>query len=326
MTSHHPPPQLFGRVPTQKPIQHHLPPLFSSPPLNTSESLPIVDTQANNICNSLRLSKMTVYDSCSLPRNCCSVSTVGSVTNTDFRHESGHSSEDAVSYIVEHQLPKLFNSMIEDLLLERPEEDVDKWMLDWFEDEYERRQDERRRRPVQQRGTYSILRRLASDEGGSSSGDSIFLQQQQHLGSLKPKMYSLPQHPSSMQTSRTLNTEEEEEIISTRQRNDMSLMQCAFFNYTPLHVPALPQHGAGLLPHGELCPPTDNPVVRTFTAKCSLPALQEQRQLSATCGSGGAVGPCGGGGGGGGDCRLRLRSPRTVEISGSDESFTSSMT
>ncbi|KEG06386.1 hypothetical protein DQ04_14201010 [Trypanosoma grayi] len=145
--------QLFGRVPRQRPNQHHLPPLLHQP--TSSSSSNVVEVFSHRGARSLPAgtpSRLSDKSSCfSLgSRNCCSVSTVVPGADTDVCGASSCCGNNGVSYAVEHGLPNLLNDMVDDMLRDRPEADIDAWMTEWFEQAYERRQ-----REVQQQSTKS---------------------------------------------------------------------------------------------------------------------------------------------------------------------------
>ncbi|ESL08064.1 hypothetical protein TRSC58_04241 [Trypanosoma rangeli SC58] len=158
----HAPPQPLGRPLCRKPNQHHLPPLFLPSSLPTTEAISAVG------CRAIAPQPMSLPDrasrrgSASL-RNCCSVTKMGLMTETDLHHATRRSEVDVVSYAVKHQLPNLVSDMIEDLLRERPEDDVDRWIFRWFKRVYERRQAELQRLLTQPR-FHSFRRRAVSEE------------------------------------------------------------------------------------------------------------------------------------------------------------------
>ncbi|EAN84885.1 hypothetical protein C3747_117g79 [Trypanosoma cruzi] len=146
----HVPSQMFGALPRRKPNQHHLPPLLPPSSSSPNETISAVGCRAIPPRNALQSPGISRQSSAS-PRNCCSVTTMGIIPKADSRHAASRGENGVVGYAVEHQLPSLLNNMMEDLLRERPEENVDGWMFHWFERAYERRREETQRRPVHPR-------------------------------------------------------------------------------------------------------------------------------------------------------------------------------
>ncbi|CBH14978.1 hypothetical protein, conserved [Trypanosoma brucei gambiense DAL972] len=118
-------PNARARPPPRRPVnQHHLPPLQPTTSLQPLHSPHV------------RKTSEPAYRRGST-RNCCSVSATPVGADVVHYHAGNVEKDDPVSYAAKHQLPLLLNSMIRDLLRERPEVDVDGWIMRWFEREYE---------------------------------------------------------------------------------------------------------------------------------------------------------------------------------------------
>ncbi|KAG8344521.1 hypothetical protein ERJ75_000461600 [Trypanosoma vivax] len=138
--------RLFTRQPRRTPNQHHLPPLL--PPISShvcEAGSPCRQPVAPQSTTNRASEKTLCSDSL---RNRCSVGTVLSENGAAGSRASERGLSDAVTYSVEHQLPQVLNSMLDDLLRERPETEVDAWMIRWFERARDRREIERQGRFV----------------------------------------------------------------------------------------------------------------------------------------------------------------------------------
>nr|CCC93288.1 conserved hypothetical protein [Trypanosoma congolense IL3000] len=241
--------------------QHHLPPLLPSSSLR-SEVFPVPPScsiTSPGVNNPIELTRRG--DSA---QNRCSVSTAS--TGTDVAHHSSGADkrEDVVSYAIKHQLPLLLNNMIKDLLTERPEGDVDGWILRWFENACEKQR---------KRGCYW---------GTQFTSDTAELaKEQQHLP--PPKSHKTSDSQLSCVNSRVLT--QLPKMLSPMLSDSpsptivVSLPQCrTSFERVPEHKPEVPVPS--------LCTVALHP---TGECEANLPCLESPTSAFATLSSSSGV-------------------------------------
>ncbi|RNF03950.1 uncharacterized protein Tco025E_08057 [Trypanosoma conorhini] len=306
MTSHAPP-KLLGRMPSRKPNQHHLPPLLppSSPP--TTEPISPVGCRAIAPQPTSLSGRASRRGSASL-RNCCSVTKMGFMAEADSRHAARHSEEDVVSYAVKHQLPNLVNDMIEDLLRERPEEDVEGWIFRWFAREYERRQLGSRQLLVRSR-FHSFRRDAASREAPKMSGEPFLVRSSSSVSSARRG--SRTTLPCSGTVLAVGGPAKEEVATESQPRAVLGSPQCNTVMYSPPPMAGIVARGVTVPLPSDFAPTSGSPLITTIIAQRSLPFPRDPPQLSA--GEEETVVPRIPRGA---DFRLKSRSPHTVDVCG----------